>query len=119
MTKLLYQTDSYLQSFEGQVVALDEENRGIVLDQTAFYPGGGGQPADLGTLSSSQAVYPIVRIKKAGDQVYHFVGGEAPLPAVGESMLGKLDWERRYKLMRTHTALHVLCGVVFRDYGAS
>lgn len=119
MTKLLYQTDSYLQSFEGQVVALDEENRGIVLDQTAFYPGGGGQPADLGTLSSSQAVYPIVRIKKAGDQVFHIVGGEAPLPAVGEILLGKIDWERRYQLMRTHTALHVLCGVVFRDYGAS
>jgi len=119
MTELLYQTDSYLQSFDATVVALDEANRGIALDRSAFYPGGGGQPADRGTLTAGEVAYTVQRAKKAGDLVYHFVEGDTPLPAVGAVLHGQLDWDRRYKLMRTHTALHVLCGVVFRDYGAS
>jgi misacylated tRNA(Ala) deacylase len=90
-----------------------------------FYPGGGGQPADSGVLtwvapgSSSHLTYRVTRAKKAGDQVLHLLEGTDPLPAVGSRLHGKIDWERRYQLMRTHTALHILCGVVFRDYGAS
>ncbi len=119
MTELLYQTDSYLQEFEAQVTALDEAVHAIVLDRTAFYPGGGGQPADRGALTGETGVYTVTKSKKAGDLVYHLIEGEAPLPPVGSRLHGQVDWERRYKLMRTHTAMHVLCGVVFRDYGAS
>ncbi len=119
MTELLYQTDSYMQAFDARVTALDEEKRGIALDRTAFYPGGGGQPSDFGTLQSGSQVYTIRQVKKAGDQVFHYVEGEAALPAVGAAVHGQLDWERRYQLMRTHTAMHILCGVIFRDYGAS
>ena len=119
MTHLLYQTDSYLQSFEACVTALDEESHAIILDRSAFYPGGGGQPCDYGTLTIGTTVYPVTRCKKAGDHVLHFVPQDFPLPAVGAQAQGKIDWERRYQLMRTHTAMHVLCGVIFRDYGAS
>lgn len=119
MTKLLYQTDSYMKSFEARVTGIDVENRGVALDQSAFYPGGGGQPADGGSLTFAGVVYPVKRARKIGDEVFHYLEGENPLPEVGATTLGQIDWERRYKLMRTHTALHVLCGVVFRDYGAS
>ena len=118
MTDLLYQTDSYLQIFDAQVTALDEATRGVLLDRTAFYPGGGGQPYDMGTFSISGTVLPVVRTKKGPEGVWHFIGGEDPLPAVGSELTGALDWARRYQLMRTHTAMHILCGVVFRDYGA-
>jgi misacylated tRNA(Ala) deacylase len=119
MTELLYQTDSYLQDFEARVVALDDENRGIALDRTAFYPGGGGQPADGGSLTANGIVYPVKRARKVGDLVFHYLEGEGALPAVDTKVVGQIDWEKRYKLMRTHTAMHVLCGVIFRDYGAS
>ena len=119
MTKLLYQTDGYLKSFEARVTGIDAENHGVALDQSAFYPGGGGQPADSGSLTIAGVTYPVKRAKKIGDQVFHYLEGDSPLPEVGAVALGQIDWERRYKLMRTHTALHILCGVVFRDYGAS
>jgi len=119
MTKLLYQTDSYLKLFEARVSAIDAENRGVALDQSAFYPGGGGQPADSGSLAIAGVTTPVKRAKKAGNEVFHYLEGDSPLPEVGASVMGQIDWERRYKLMRTHTALHILCGVVFRDYGAS
>ena len=119
MTKLLYQTDSYLKTFEARISAIDAENRAIALDQSAFYPGGGGQPADSGSLTIDGVLYPVKRAKKAGDEVFHYLEGDSPLPGAGAAVQGQIDWERRYKLMRTHTALHILCGVVFRDYGAS
>jgi misacylated tRNA(Ala) deacylase len=118
MSELLYQTDSCLKEFDAIVSGLDLETRGIVLDRTAFYPGGGGQPCDFGTLIVAGRTYPVERAKKQGEDVIHILGGTDPLPVAGETVHGVLDWERRYKLMRTHTALHVLCGVVFRDYGA-
>lgn len=118
MTDLLYQTDSYLQEFDANVLSVSQDERTVVLDQTAFYPGGGGQPCDFGSLTVSGVVYPVTKVKKQGDDVLHFLGGDAPLPAVGSASRGTLDWARRHKLMRTHTALHVLCGTVFRDYGA-
>lgn len=118
MTELLYQTDSYLREFDAVVTAAQEETRAVLLDKTAFYPGGGGQPCDLGALSVAGVTYPVEKVKKQGDDVLHFLGGDAPLPAPGSASRGTLDWARRYKLMRTHTALHVLCGTVFRDYGA-
>lgn len=116
MTELLYQTDAYLKQFSAVVLSSDVETRAVVLDRSAFYPGGGGQPCDVGTLDSGGVIYPVEKVKKQGDDVLHFLGGTEPLPASASS--GTLDWERRFKLMRTHTALHILCGVVWRDYGA-
>ncbi len=118
MTELLYQTDAYLQEFEASIISVIEDSRAVVLDKTAFYPGGGGQPCDFGSLLIKDVVYPVDKVKKHGDDVLHFLGGDAPLPVPGSASRGILDWERRYRLMRTHTALHVLCGTVFRDYGA-
>lgn len=119
MTELLYQTDSYIQTFTAKVTSIDLENRGIALDRTAFYPGGGGQPADRGTLTIDDVTYPVSRAKKVSDQVFHYIDSQLPLPVVGADVAGQIDWHRRYQLMRTHTAMHVLCGVIFRDYGAS
>ncbi len=118
MTDLLYQTDSYLRSFDARVTAVDETNRGVLLDRTAFYPGGGGQPYDTGLLAVADRQMPVVRPRKASEGVWHALGGEDPLPPVGTAVHGTIDWARRYALMRTHTAMHILCGVVFRDHGA-
>ena len=118
MTELLYQTDSYLQEFEANVLSVLPDERAVVLDRTVFYPGGGGQPFDLGSLTMNGVAYPVDKVKKQGDSVLHVLGGAAPLPSSGSASSGTLDWARRYRLMRTHTALHVLCGTIFRDYGA-
>jgi misacylated tRNA(Ala) deacylase len=119
MTDLLYQTDSYLQTFDAIVTGVDAEAHGVILDRTAFYPGGGGQPADGGTLVIGGAAYPVSRARKAGADILHLLPPDAPLPSSGTRVHAQIDWPRRYQLMRTHTALHILCGVVFRDYGAS
>jgi misacylated tRNA(Ala) deacylase len=119
MTQLLYQKDSYIQSFEATATSVDKEKWGIILDRTAFYPGGGGQPADTGVLSTDGMTYLVKRAWKAGDEVMHIIDGDLPLPVIGTPVLGHIDWERRYQLMRTHTAMHILCGVIFRDYGAA
>lgn len=118
MTELLYQTDSYLQEFDSKISSVDSETRAIILDRSAFYPGGGGQPCDFGALTVAGRTYPVEKTKKQGGDVHHFLGGTAPLPSVGMEAHGAIDWTRRYQLMRTHTAMHILCGVVFRDYGA-
>jgi misacylated tRNA(Ala) deacylase len=116
MTELLYQTDSYLREFEARVVAVDAEAARVALDRTAFYPGGGGQPGDIGSLTYGGHTVAVAQAKKEGDRVWHWLSGL--MPAEGQTVSGTLDWARRYALMRTHTALHVLCGVVWRDYGA-
>lgn len=118
MTELLYHTDAYLQEFDASVLTVLADERAVVLDRTAFYPGGGGQPCDFGSLTVNGVVYVVDKVKKQGADVLHFLGGTSPLPSVGSASHGTLDWVRRHKLMRTHTALHVLCGTVFRDYGA-
>jgi misacylated tRNA(Ala) deacylase len=103
-----------MQTFEATVI--EHIDGGVVLDRTAFYPGGGGQPYDVGTLSDDNQTWVITQVKKVNRRPVHYTDGK--LPAVGTIVTGKLDWERRYRLMRTHTALHILCGVVWRDYGA-
>lgn len=115
MTELLYQTDSYLKEFDAVVTTVDEEKHGVLLDRTAFYPGGGGQPNDDGELDIGAQVYKVGKVERGN---LHIIDGAA-LPAAGAQVHGVLNWERRYKLMRTHTAMHILCGVVWRDYGAS
>ena len=118
MTRPLYHTDAYVREFDAVVMAALPEECAVILDQTAFYPGGGGQPCDLGWLTIEGLMYAVDKVKKQGDDILHFLGGTEPLPAIGSAAHGTLDWARRYELMRTHTALHVLCGTVFRDYGA-
>lgn len=115
-TELVYQTDSYVREFPAAVVAVDAGQGRVALDRTAFYPGGGGQPCDLGELVLGNRTLAVTKVKQEGATVWHWVEGD--LPHVGERVTGRLDWDRRYALMRTHTALHILCGVVFRDYGA-
>ena len=118
MTELLYQTDSYLKNFDAKVLALDAENHAVLLDRTAFYPGGGGQPFDLGLIHWDQQTFPIKRAKKSGGEIWHFLAEGTALPSIGAKVSGEIDWGLRYQTMRTHTAMHILCGVVFRDYGA-
>jgi misacylated tRNA(Ala) deacylase len=119
-TDLLYQRDSGLRSVESTVVGVEAESRLVVLDRTVVFPGGGGQPADAGTLTrlTDDRQWPVVAARRVGGVVWHELGGDGSLPNVGERVRVDLDWERRYQLMRMHTALHVLCGVVFRDYSA-
>jgi Ser-tRNA(Ala) deacylase AlaX len=81
MTELLYQTDAYLKEFNAKITAVDLENRVLVLDQSAFYPGGGGQPCDFGVLTVSGVDFPVSKVKKQGEDVLHFIGGEVALPA--------------------------------------
>ncbi|MFN2145340.1 MAG: alanyl-tRNA editing protein, partial [Anaerolineales bacterium] len=118
MTNPLYQTDSYLRSFQAEVTGIDLEQHAVILDQTAFYPGGGGQPNDVGALLIGGESLQVVRVKRVGGEILHFLDPDSQLPSAGTSVTGELDWNRRYQLMRTHTAMHILCGVVFRDYGA-
>ena len=119
-------TDAYATRTEGRVseVVVDG-GPSVVLDRTAFYPGGGGQPSDAGVLSRrSEGPSWIVRAAhKVGGEIAHdlaIAGTVTPelLPSVGDLVVAEIDWPRRHLLMRTHTALHVLCGVVWRDYGA-
>jgi misacylated tRNA(Ala) deacylase len=118
MTKLLYQTDSYIQEFDATVTAVDETAHAVALNQTCFFPGGGGQQADAGTLRWCNITCVVERAIKNPAGVWHNLEGAQALPNVGERVHAQLDWARRYAIMRTHTAMHILCGVVFRDFGA-
>jgi misacylated tRNA(Ala) deacylase len=115
MTKLLYQTDSTLREFDAVVTEIVSD--GVVLDRTAFYPGGGGQPCDFGQLLAVDDAWQVVKVKRSEGRVVHKLDRDPP--QVGTRVIGTLDWERRYALMRTHTAMHILCGVIWRDYEAS
>ncbi|HYE80937.1 MAG TPA: alanyl-tRNA editing protein [Clostridia bacterium] len=116
MTELLFQTDSYLRKFSAEVLETDSAENAVILDRTAFYPGGGGQPNDTGFLHAGDKTYRVSKVKKQDGRILHYIEGE--LPAAGTEVEGQLDWENRYKLMRTHTAMHILCGAVWRDYDA-
>jgi misacylated tRNA(Ala) deacylase len=118
MTENLFHTDSYLSEFDAMVTSLEEISRAVVLDRTAFYPGGGGQLFDLGILSSGGCEWTVEKVRKSPNGIEHILSSIDPLPGVGDVVTGKLEWERRYRLMRTHTAMHILCGVIFRDFGA-
>ena len=114
MTEILYHTDSYLREFQASAVKV--VGQGLVLDRTAFYPGGGGQPKDTGYLWYGNDRYQVLDMKKINGDLLHTLDREPP---EAKSLIqGQIDWERRYQLMRTHSALHILCGVVWRDYGA-
>ena len=115
MTELLYLSDPYIQRFEATIV--DHIGGAVVLDKTAFYPGGGGQPSDQGQLFSDEGLWQVIKVKRIGGEIGHYLDGESP--SVDTQVVGQLDWPRRYNLMRIHTALHILCGVIWRDYKSS
>ena len=114
MTEALYHQDSYMREFQATVT--DVVGQGVVLDRSAFYPGGGGQPSDTGVLRAGEAEYNVTKVVRKDGKAVHELDSDPP--AVGTVVTGIIDWDRRYKLMRTHTALHILCGIVWRDYGA-
>ena len=115
MAELLFHADSYLRDFDA-VVRSAEGDR-IALDRTAFYPTGGGQPHDVGWLLVEGVPHaPVTEVRREGAHVWHTAPGHALRP--GARVRGEIEWERRHRLMRTHTALHVLCGVIWRDYRA-
>ncbi|MFN2235806.1 MAG: alanyl-tRNA editing protein [Anaerolineales bacterium] len=118
MTEPIYQKDSYVQSFDAHVIQVDKQNNGVVLDRTAFFPGGGGQPADNGFLTYLKDTFVVKRAQRIAGQLVHLIDGDQ-LPELGSQIHGQINWDHRYKLMRTHSAMHILCGVIFRDYGAS
>jgi misacylated tRNA(Ala) deacylase len=115
-TERLYYADSHLTDFDARVVAVTETADGraaVRLDRTAFYPTGGGQPHDVGMLNG----VAVTDVRKEGENVWHALDGA--VPAVGERVHGVVDWDRRHKLMRTHSALHVLCGVIWNEWGTA
>jgi len=114
MTELLYLHDGYLREFDATVTAV--EGQALALDRTAFYPGGGGQPPDAGVVEWTGGPSRVVELRRDGDTVWHVVEG-APPPA-GSAVRGRIDWERRYAIMRYHSALHVLVGIVYRRFAA-
>jgi misacylated tRNA(Ala) deacylase len=124
MSENLCYADAYLRSVDGTVAAVEAgagpgQGELVVLDRTVFYPGGGGQPPDQGSLRSADGrTWAVLTARKAGEDIVHELDAGADPPSVGTRVTAEIDWDRRYSLMRTHTALHTLCGVVWRDYHA-
>ena len=112
ISELLCHRDAYLKEFEAVVTEVNAAERAVALDRTAFFPGGGGQPCDRGWINEA----PVTRTGRQGDTVWHWIDGDPP--ALGARVSARLDWDLRYRLMRTHTAFHILCGVVWRDWKA-
>ncbi|HUG14214.1 MAG TPA: alanyl-tRNA editing protein [Thermomicrobiales bacterium] len=117
MTGLMYLSDPYAVSFDAIVVDIGP-NGWLMLNQTAFYPTGGGQPHDTGSIARGADVWRITDVSKRDGGVVHALDDAPGALTTGATVQGRIDWDRRYRLMRTHTALHVLCGVVFREFGA-
>jgi misacylated tRNA(Ala) deacylase len=108
----LFAVDAYRTEFDSAVAEVDREARRVRLARTAFYPGGGGQPCDLGTIAG----LPVTGVRRERGAIWHTLDSDE-LPEVGTEVVGTVDWDRRHALMRTHTALHILCGVIWADYG--
>lgn len=110
----LYLSDMMCREFDAVVRAARE--RAVCLDRTAFYPGGGGLPPDRGMLTAEGRALPVTGVRHEGDEVWHELDG--PVPPAGAAVRGRLDWAHRYGVMRHHTAIHILCGVVYHLFGA-
>ncbi len=115
MTKALYLEDSYLKECDATVVKVTQ-GKYVVLDQTIFYPKGGGQPHDTGKMIRGDEIFNVVYVGKFGDEVSHEVDREGLKE--GDKVRCLLDWERRYKFMRSHTAAHLLASLVCNETGA-
>ncbi|MBU6201311.1 MAG: alanyl-tRNA editing protein [Acidobacteria bacterium] len=109
-TDQLYLRDAYLRQMEATVVAADGSR--VALDRTVFYATGGGQPHDTGTIDGRR----VLEVAKSGGAIWHLLEGDDPAPQPGSSVRGEIDWDRRHALMRTHTAMHLLCGVIWNEW---
>jgi misacylated tRNA(Ala) deacylase len=116
MTERLYSTEQYARSVEATIVDVDPDDGRVLLDRTVFYPGGGGQPHDVGELVLGEDRLEVVRVAADDRGVWHWL--EGGVPSVGTAVTGAVDWDRRYRLMRTHTAMHALCGVVWERFAS-
>jgi misacylated tRNA(Ala) deacylase len=122
-TDLAFLHDAYARTFDTVVSQVDPADDGVLvaLERTLFYPTGGGQPHDVGVLRWDGGSARVTDVRKQGDEVWHRLDGDgdgaALAPPAGTTAHGEIDWERRYQLMRTHTALHVLCGVIWNEWG--
>ncbi len=114
VTDRIYSTQAYESAMAAKVLEVDREDGRLLLDRTVFYPGGGGQPHDIGALWVGDDRLDVVRVTQDGRGVWHWV--EGALPGRDAELSGEVDWERRYALMKTHTAMHALCGVVWERY---
>src|SRR5579875_2836743 len=114
-TKLLYHENSYIYECTATVVAVEGDE--VALDATVFYPGGGGQLADRGRISweEQQVQSNVIAMNKRDDIVWHTL--DYPPPPVGTQVVGTIDLDFRYRMMRTHTALHLLCGIIWKEFG--
>lgn len=128
MTEKIYATEQYAREMDAAIIDVDPDDGRVLLDRTVFYPGGGGQPHDVGELligeedaRGGRDRLQVVRVAQDQRGVWHWIEGAAGgtgLPSTGEDVRGVVDWERRYRLMRTHTAMHALCGVVWDRFGS-
>ena len=114
MTERIYSTQAYEKSMSAKVVEVDRDDGRVLLDRSVFYPGGGGQPFDEGQLMIGDDHLDVVRVTQDSGGVWHWI--EGTLPPVGTEVTGEINWERRYRLMRTHTAMHAMCGVVWNRF---
>ncbi len=114
MTERIYMTDAYAREVDATILEVDRADGRVLLDRTVFYPGGGGQPHDVGTAWIGNDAFEVTRAASNGPDVWHWLEGD--LPKRGSQMRVTIDWQRRYTLMRTHTAMHALCGVVWSRY---
>lgn len=121
MTDVVCYRDAYAKAVETRVRAVEgEASPLVVLDRTVFYPGGGGQPSDTGLLlrAADGRTWTVTGVKRFGGELVHELESGVEPPSVDDVLVAEVEWARRYQLMRTHTALHALCGVVWRDHGA-
>lgn len=117
--ELLFQTNMYLTEFEAEITKIDPETKSVWLTKTAFYPTGGGQPHDIGTITFDSKVFNVVDVKKDGHDVQHVLAEDPSVLNVGQKVSGKIDWETRYKYQRTHTAMHILCGIIYQEFDST
>ena len=117
MTELLYLQDCYIKEFEAKVTKA--EGKFLVLDKTAFYPNSGGQLNDIGVFESSKGIFNVINVTKKGDEIVHELDRECKgILEEGDIVKGKIDWQRRYRLMRSHTAAHIISEVIHKETGA-
>jgi len=114
MTEAIYAVDSYARTMSAEIVRTDVDDNRVLLDRTVFYPGGGGQPHDVGHLMVGEDRIDVERVTQDADGVWHWLDGS--LPSVGTTIEGTIEWDRRFSLMRTHTAMHALCGVIWNRF---
>jgi len=119
MTRLIYLEDAQLQTLNATVESVLPDANAVIVDQTIFYVTGGGQPHDTGSLTWDGGSANVVDVHKRDGAVHHVLADGDPLPPVGASVTCDVDWERRHELMRTHTAMHILCGVIWNEYGTA